>query len=172
MLAVFVIGGGILASTTTINIILTAAGRYVMASAEDRLFPRFFGNINQRYGTPHWGLALAYVLSIVSLLFNPSLQTLATILNFGLLFMVTMVLLAAFKLSKKHPDIYEKSRYKFSPRTIAVTSLAAIIINIIFMVILAIAVPDAFFIFAGFVVFGIAFYFIRRRRVRSRSSHS
>jgi len=165
LLAVFVIGGGILASTTTINLTLTAAGRYVMASADDRLFPKFFSSINRKFGTPHWGLALAYVLSIISLLANPSLQTLAAMLNFGLLFMVTLVLLAAFRLPETHPEIYANARFKFGRKTIAVTSLAAVTINVIFMAILATAVPDAFLIFAGFMVFGIGVYFVRKRQM-------
>jgi len=188
LLGFFVIGGGILASTTTINLTLTAAGRYILASAEDRFFttinltltaagryilasaedrffPSFFSSINQKFGTPHWGLALAYVLSVISLAVNPSLQTLAAMLNFGLLFMVTLVLLAAFRLPKTHPDIYENAKFKFGKKTLAITSLVAVAINIIFIAILAVAVPDAFLIFAGFVIFGLALYLVRRRQL-------
>jgi len=165
LLGFFVIGGGILASTTTINLTLTAAGRYILASAEDRFFPSFFSSINQKFGTPHWGLALAYVLSVISLAVNPSLQTLAAMLNFGLLFMVTLVLLAAFRLPKTHPDIYENAKFKFGRKTLAITSLVAVAINIIFIAILAVAVLDAFLIFAGFVIFGLALYLVRRRQL-------
>jgi APA family basic amino acid/polyamine antiporter len=165
LLGFFVIGGGILASTTTINLTLTAASRYVLASAEDKFFPKFFGSINQRFGTPHWGLTLAYVLSIISLAFNPSLATLAAMLNFGLLFMVTLVLLAAFRLPKTHPEIYEKATFRFGKKTLAITSLVAVAINIIFMAVLAVAVWDAFLIFAGALVFGVALYYVRRRQL-------
>ena len=165
LLGFFVIGGGILASTTTINLTLTAAGRYILASAEDRFFPRFFSSINQKFGTPHWGLTLAYVLSVISLAANPSLQTLAAMLNFGLLFMVTLVLLAAFRLPKTHPEIYENATFKFGRKTLAITSLLAVAINIIFIAILAVAVLDAFLIFAGFVIFGIIVYLVRRRQL-------
>lgn len=165
LLGFFVIGGGILASTTTINLTLTAAGRYILASAEDRFFPRFFSSINQKFGTPHWGLTLAYVLSVISLAVNPSLQTLAAMLNFGLLFMVTLVLLAAFRLPKTHPEIYENAKFKFGRKTLAITSLLAVAINIIFIAILAVAVLDAFLIFAGFVIFGLVLYLVRRRQL-------
>jgi len=147
LLAFFVIGGGILASTTTINLTLTAAGRYALASAEDRLFPRFFSSIN------------------ISLAVNPSLQTLAAMLNFGLLFMVTLVLLAAFRLPKTHPEIYENARFRFGKKTLAITSLTAVAINIIFMAILAVAVFDAFCIFAGFLALGVVLYFVRKRQL-------
>ena len=164
LLDFFIIGGGILAATTTINLTLTAAGRYVLVSAEDRLFPRFFSNINQRFGTPHWGLTLAYVLSVVTLLINPPLETLAAMLNFGLLFMVTLVLLAAFRLPRTHPGVYENAKFKFGRKTLAVTSLAAVVINVFFMLILTVALPVAALIFASALVIGLVIYFIRKRQ--------
>jgi APA family basic amino acid/polyamine antiporter len=167
LLNFFIVGGGVLAATTTINLTLTAAGRYAMASAEDRFLPHFFSHVNRRFGTPHWGLTLPYVLSFGTLLVNPPLETLAAMLNFGLLFMVTVVLLSAMRLHKAHPEILQGSSYKFKKRTIVATSLAAAIINVFFMVILTIALPVAFMIYAGACVFGIAVYFIRKRAIES-----
>ena len=164
LLGFFVVGGGILASITTINLTLTAAGRYALAFAEDGFFPGFFGNINQRFGTPHWGLTLGYGLSVITLLVNPPLQTLAAMLNFGLLFMVTLVLLAAFRLPKTHPKIYENAKFRFGRKTLAITSLVAVVINILFMIILAVALPLPALIFAGAGVIGIILYFIRTRQ--------
>ncbi|MDD5402477.1 MAG: APC family permease [Dehalococcoidales bacterium] len=164
-LGLFIIGGGILASTTTINLTLTASGRYVMASSQDRLFPGFFASVNKKFGTPHWGLTLAYFLSLVAILAIPSLETLAAMLNFGLLFMITLVLLAAWRIPKTHPEIYENSRIKLSRRAITVTSLLAASMNIIFMLILATAVIQAFLIFVAFMVVGITVYFVRKKQL-------
>lgn len=164
-LGLFIIGGGILASTTTINLTLTASGRYVMASSQDRLFPGFFASVNKKFGTPHWGLTLAYFLSLVAILAIPSLETLAAMLNFGLLFMITLVLLAAWRIPKTHPEIYANSRIKLSRRAITVTSLLAASMNIIFMLILATAVIQAFLIFVAFMVVGITVYFVRKKQL-------
>jgi APA family basic amino acid/polyamine antiporter len=161
-LAFFIIGGGILASTTTINLTLTASGRYVLASSGDRLFPGFFSSVSKRFGTPHWGLTLAYALTVVAILAVPSLQTLAAMLNFGLLFMITLVLLAAIRIPKKHPQIYSSSKYRFNPTVLTFTSIVAVIMNVVFMVILAAAVIQAFVIFLAFMVVGMAVYFIRK----------
>ncbi|MFA6612475.1 MAG: APC family permease [Dehalococcoidales bacterium] len=164
-LGLFIIGGGILASTTTINLTLTASGRYVMASSQDRLFPGFFASVNKKFGTPHWGLTLAYFLSLVAILAIPSLETLAAMLNFGLLFMITLVLLAAWRIPKTHPEIYANSRIKLSRRAITITSLLAASMNIIFMLILATAVIQAFLIFVAFMVVGITVYFVRKMQL-------
>jgi APA family basic amino acid/polyamine antiporter len=170
-LGFFIIGGGILACITTINLILTLAGRYALAFAQDGLFPRVFRRINRRFGTPHWGLTLAYGMSIVTLLINPPLIVLGQMINFGLLFMITLVLFAAFRLPKKHPEIYAKSRLKFGPRTLAVTSLSAISINILFMVILAYGLMTSenskwtFPLFIIAAVAGLIVYFVRKRQL-------
>jgi APA family basic amino acid/polyamine antiporter len=164
-LGLFIIGGGILASTTTINLTLTASGRYVMASSQDRLFPGFFASVNKKFGTPHWGLTLAYFLSLVAILAIPSLETLAAMLNFGLLLMITLVLLAAWRIPKTHPEIYANSRIKLSRRAITITSLLAASMNIIFMLILATAVIQAFLIFVAFMVVGITVYFVRKKQL-------
>lgn len=164
-LGFFIIGGGILASTTTINLTLTASGRYVMASSEDKLFPGFFASINKKFGTPHWGLTLAYILSLVAILAIPSLQTLAAMLNFGLLFMIMLVLLAAWRIPKTYPEIYATSSFKFSRRAITITSLVAASINIVFILILATAVLPAFLIFTAFMLLGVTVYFVRKRQL-------
>lgn len=164
LLDFFIIGGGILASITTINLTLSVAGRYALAFARDGFFPGFFGSINRRFGTPHWGLTLAYVMSIITLLINPPLQLLGAMLNFGLLFMITLVLLAAFRLPKKYPEIYKNSKFEFSPKVLTFTSLSAVTISVVFMLILAIALKWTFLLFVGAAIAGISIYFIKKKR--------
>jgi APA family basic amino acid/polyamine antiporter len=164
LLGFFVIGGGILASITTINLTLTAAGRYAMISAEDGFFPGFFSQINRRFGTPHWGLTLVYGMSVITLIINPPLETMAAMLNFGLLFMITLVLLAAFRLPKTHPEIYEQSKFKFGRKTLAITSIVAVVINVLFMIILAVALPTAILIFGCSCVAGLILYSLTKKR--------
>ena len=168
LLGFFIIGGGILASTTTINLILTTAGRYALAFAQDGFFPSFFGSINNWFGTPHWGLVLPYAMCVITLIVNPPLIVLGQILNFGLLFMITLVLLAAFRLPKKHPELYEKTKFKFSPKILSITSLSAVSINIIFMIVLAYGLMTSeaskwtFPLFVIAAIVGIVLYFVRR----------
>ncbi len=164
LLGFFIVGGGFLACTTTINLTLTAAGRYVMASAEDRFFPTFFSQVNSKFGTPHWGLLLAWGLSVITLIINPPLVTLAAMLNFGLLFMITIVLVTVIRLPGTYPDIYTNASFKFSPRVLKITSIAAIVLNVVFMAILAYALPIAALIFVSAAVVGVGLFFIGRKR--------
>jgi APA family basic amino acid/polyamine antiporter len=171
LLGFFIIGGGILASITTINLTLTVAGRYALAFAQDGFFPNFFGSINKRFGTPHWGITLPYIMSVTTLLVNPPLIVLGQMLNFGLLFMITLVLFAAFRLPKKHPGIYENARFKFNPKILAITSLSAISINIVFMIVLAYGLLTSeeskwtFPLFVIAAIAGVILYFVRRQKM-------
>ena len=164
----FVIGGGLMACSTTIHVVMTISGRYAMKFAEDGFFPRFFTHVNKKYGTPHWGLTLPFVLSVVTILFVHNITVLGAMMNFGLLFMVSLVLLCAFKLPKTDPGLLAGSRYTFSPTLIRVTALSATILNIFFMILIVYIIfqqkmPWAFWLFVIAITAGLLLYFIRKR---------
>ncbi|MBN1153129.1 MAG: amino acid permease [Dehalococcoidia bacterium] len=161
-LGFFVVGGGIMASATTINLALAAAGRYALAFSFDGYFPRAFSRVNQRFGTPHNGLILIYVMVVATLLVNPPLMTLGSVLNFGLLFMVTLVLFAAVRLLKRHPAVYVRGAVHVRPRLITICSYVAVALNLVFMLVLAIALKWTFLIFVGAIVVGLAVFYWRK----------
>jgi len=162
-LGFFVIGGGIMASTTTINLTLAAAGRYALAFSFDGYFPRFFSHVSQRFGTPHNGLALIYGMTVAALLVNQDLMTLGSVLNFGLLFMVTLVLCGAVRLLRRHPAAYMESPTRLRPRLLVWASSAAVVINLVYMAVLAYALKWTFLVFVGAMVVGLALFYTRKR---------
>jgi len=173
-LSFFLIGGGILACITTINLIMTVAGRYALAFAHDGYFPAVFKKVGKKYSTPHWGLTLVYGMTVLMLiaeyLFNIPLIVLGQILNFGLLFMITLVLFAALRLPKTHPEIYQQAELRYKPGLLFVCSLLAIIINIIFMAVLAYGMltsDNAKWAFPLFVIAaaaGIILYYAKQKK--------
>jgi len=167
-LGLFVVGGGIMASTTTINMALTAAGRYVLAFSIDGYIPRFFSQVNERFGTPHVGLTLVFVMTVIALSFSPDLMTLGQMVNFGLLFLVTLVLLGSVWMLRKHPETYAHSSLKVKPGFMKVTALCAVAINVVFMLILAIALKWTFLLFAGAIAFGFLVFYMKQRGLLRR----
>jgi len=161
-LGLFVVGGGIMASATTINLALAAAGRYALAFSFDGYFPRVFSRVSRRFGTPHNGLALVYFMTIATLLVNPPLMTLGAVLNFGLLFMVTLVLSGAVRLLKRHPEAYAGASVRIRPRLITVSACVAIVINLVYMLVLAIALKWTFLIFVAAIAVGLALFYSRK----------
>ncbi|NLE94851.1 MAG: amino acid permease [Dehalococcoidia bacterium] len=161
-LGFFVVGGGIVASATTINLALAAAGRYALAFSFDGYFPRVFSRVNRRFGTPHNGLLLVYLMTVCTLLVNPPLMTLGSVLNFGLLFMVTLVLFAAVRLLRRHPATYVRASVQVKPRRLVVCSSIAIAINCVYMLVLAVAMRWTFFIFVAAILIGLALFYARK----------
>ena len=161
-LGLFVIGGGIMASVTTINLTLAAAGRYALAFSLDGYFPRVFSHVNRRFGTPHYGLALVFGMSVVTLIVNPPLMTLGAVLNFGLLFMVTLVLGASVRLLRRRPETYEQAVVRVNPRLLLICSVGAIVINVVYMIVLAVALRWTFLIFVAAIVIGLSLFYLRK----------
>ncbi len=164
----FVIGGGIMACVTTVHAVLTISGRYCMKFAEDGFFPPLLKTVNKKYGTPHWGLTLPFVLCVIILLFVRDFTVLGAMMNFGLLFMVSLVLLFAYNLPKKHPEIFVSSRYRFTPTLLRITALSAAILNIIFMLLLIFIIFKsknqwAFWLFVIAILGGLVLYYIKKK---------
>ncbi len=162
-LGLFVIGGGIMASMTTINLALAAAGRYALAFSFDGYFPKVFSQVSERFGTPHNGLVLIYLMTIATLLVDPPLMTMGAVLNFGLLFMVTLVLCAAVHLSRRHPETYQRAAIHVKPSLLVFCCRAAVAINLVYMLVLAVALKWTFLIFVGAILVGLALFYSRKR---------
>jgi APA family basic amino acid/polyamine antiporter len=165
----FFIFGGIMACVTTVHAVLTISGRYTMKFAEDGFFPPVFKRINKRFGTPVWGLTLPFVLSVLTVLLVTDLAVLAAMLNFGLLFMVSLVLFFAYNLPKDHPEVFANSRYKFPPAVLKITALSAAILNIFFMLLLCYIIlfqskqQWAVGLFVIAIIAGIILYYVRKK---------
>jgi amino acid transporter len=139
-----------------------------MKFANDGFFPHFFTKISKKYAVPYWGLTLPFVLSVIILLFVRDFTILGAMLNFGLLFMVSLVLLFAYNLPKKHPKIFAHSRYKFTPTILRITSLSAAILNIIFMLFLIFIMFKsknqwAVWLFVIAIIGGLVLYYIKKK---------
>ena len=166
----FIIGGVVMACISTLHALMTISGRYVMAYAQDGFFPKFLADINKRWGTPHWGLTLPWVLTVIMLLFaGESISIYGAMLNFGMLWMVTLVLIAAARLHKTHPEEFAKSSFKFKPGLVSFAAITAAVLNVIFMLLLIVFMlmqkvtwPIILFVLA--IIVGLGLYYIQKAR--------
>ena len=171
-LYLFFIFGGIMACVTTVHGVMAISGRYAMKYAEDGFFPPLLKSINKRLGTPIWGLTLPFVLSVLAVLLIKDLAVLGAMLNFGLLYMALLVLLFAYQLPDKHPEVFARSRYKFTPLVLKITSMSAAILNIIFMLLLCYMIlfqskqQWAVGLFFIAIVAGVILYYVKKKMGR------
>jgi len=166
----FIIGGAVMACISTLHALMTVSGRYVMVYAQDGFFPKFLADINKRWGTPHWGLTLPWALTVITLLLaGESLAIYGAMLNFGMLWMVTLVLITVSRLHKTHPNEVKLSQYKFKPGLVSFTAIFAAVLNVIFMLLLIVFLlmqkvywPIILFVLA--IIVGLALYYIQKAR--------
>jgi basic amino acid/polyamine antiporter, APA family len=175
-LSFFIICGALVACATTINMIFAIISRGFVVIAGEGLFPKIIGKVNEKSGTPYWGLTFIYVVCATSLLILTSkyvtggdkdpITIFGAMTNFGLIFPITVVCIAGAIVPKKIDAIYKKSGYKMSKKTVAVISwITAIINTIIFLLLCALMASSGLLItvvmFFGFMALSAVYYFVR-----------
>lgn len=151
-LTVFIIGGALVATATTVNILFTYIPRGLLVVSSEGLLPAFLGKVNNRFGTPHWALTITCLVAVIAIIVIPSLIFFGAMLNFGLILAIATVCLAGASLPKKYPALYDRANPKFTPRLLkVVTTLIVITCGFIFLF-LAVALPQSALIYAGILI--------------------
>ena len=122
---VFLIGGALGATATTLNATFSWVTKPVMIACEDGWFPRKLADVNKRFGTPHFLILAFYLVGIVPIVLNISLETIATIgSGLGCVYQA-MAPLSALFLLKKYPAAYKRSRFQLPEKSIPVLAIFA-----------------------------------------------
>lgn len=179
----FIIAGALVACATTINVIFTIISRGFVVISGEKLFPAFMGKVNKKFGTPHWGLTVVYVVCSASLLILTSdlvsgmekspVVLFGAMTNFGLIFPITVVCIAGAIVPFKINKIYEKSGFKMSRGKIALVSWITVVLNsIIFALLCMLMIKSGLVLtvlmFFSFLVISTTFYFIRVMMLKSK----
>jgi APA family basic amino acid/polyamine antiporter len=160
--SLFVVGGALFAIVTSINAVYIITPRYLEVLADDGLFPAALAARNDRFGTPHWGLLVVYVLSVAALLSPLPIAELGTLLGFGGAFLVVPVMLAAIHVVRDD-DQNVTPPGGLSPRLVAGMAALAIPLNLLLLTLLAANSPTVFAGWLGLLAVGAAVYVVRTR---------
>ncbi len=163
-LTYFIIGGALVACATTLNIIFSIVSRGLMVVSDEGLLPAFLGRVNKRFGTPHWGLTVTYLVCVASLVAIPSLMFFGAMLNLAMVLAITVVCVAALVVRKRFPSLYGRSSLKLSPGLLTTVCSAVIGANTLILVFLSLAIGKASLVFLGILV-SVFVYSLARRRL-------
>jgi amino acid efflux transporter len=163
----FSIAGALVACATTINVIFSTVARGLMVVSLDRLFPAAMGRVSQRFGTPHIGLTVSYMVSAIALVTIPSLLFFGSMLNLGLIVAITLVAVAGLVFPKRYPERFARSGLKFSPWVRKAACIAVIAVNCLIFLFFCLAVGRATFVFFGIAVAAAVYTFSRRSVLKS-----
>ncbi|WP_254840373.1 APC family permease [Natronomonas marina] len=166
----FTVGGALFAIATTINAVYMIAPKYLLVLADDGVFPSAFGDVNDRFGTPHWGLTFVYVVSLAFLLSPLSIERFSTLMAFGSIVLVMPVMVAAVLLVRNRADAYADAPFRIAPRTLVAVSVVAVVLNLGLLALLASEEPRTFAVWAGLVAVGGGYYLLRARQAAANGA--
>jgi APA family basic amino acid/polyamine antiporter len=168
----FILGGAVLALTTTLNALFIVGTKSLLMIVEDGILPAGLGKTNRRFGTPHILLTIIWALSLVGILSGLPLEILASYAALGGLIIFLPIQLASLKLPALYPEEYSRSTFVlkgfwrwFCP----VTGIAMVIFfSLVLLVDLKTPVRMGFFLL--FLVSGILYYWLRKRFLQKRGT--
>jgi APA family basic amino acid/polyamine antiporter len=166
----FIIGGAILALTTTLNATFMWGTKSLLIIVDDQILPEKLGSIHEKFGTPHVMLLFVWVFSMAGILSGLSLKTLASYTSLGGLLIFFPVLLAALKLPGAYPKQYKKAQFKLRGFWLWFCPIVGITMALFFSVILLVDLKSPMKIapFFLFIISGILFYQVRKRYLKKR----
>lgn len=166
----FTAGGALFAIATTVNAVYMIAPKYLVVLAEDGVLPTGFGAVNDRFDTPHWGLALVYLVSLAFLLSPLSLERFSTLMAFGSIVLVIPVMVAAISLVRNRPEAYADAPFRVRPRALVAVAVVAVVLNVALLGLLVGEEPRTFAVWAGLVCLGGGYYLVRSRHAAANGT--
>lgn len=158
---VFLIGGALGATATTMNAIFTWVTKPIMIACDDGWFPHKLAEVNKKFGTPHYLMLLVYLVGIIPILLDIPLDVIATIgSGLGCVYQAMMPLSAMF-LIKKYPKSYENSKFKLPVKSLTPLAIFAFVLLIVQTILLiSDLTPVAAVLSVLYLVFSVVLGFI------------
>jgi APA family basic amino acid/polyamine antiporter len=166
--ALFVVGGALFAIATSVNAVFIVVPKYLEALAADGLAPAALARESDRFGTTHWGLTLAYVLSAAAVFSPLPVTDLGSLLGFGGAFLVVPVMLAAI-VAVREGAIPTQSPLGLPARAVVGMAVLAVPLNLLLLVLLATQSPAVFAAWIGLLGVGGGYYVLRTRGIDAAS---
>lgn len=163
--SMFVICGALVALITTLNALFMVGTKSLLIVVEDGLLPAGLGRLNIRFGTPYILLAIIWVSSIIGILLNLPMKTLASYASLGGLIIFLPLMIAAIKLPNLYPEKYHSSAFKLNPFLLRFCAFTGIVMVLFFGTVVSIDLKTLGNIagFFGFFISGVLYYVLRKQ---------
>lgn len=168
--AFFIVGGAILAITTTLNALFMIGTRSLQVIIRDRILPAGLGRVHPRFGSAYILLAIIWALSVAGTLSGFSLETFANYAALGSMIVFVPVLASSILLPRRYPDRYRASAFRlagfwlyFCP---AVGFAMVLFFSAVILSEMKSFLETSFFFM--FILSGIAYYALRSRWLLSK----
>ena len=146
--------GGLLSTMSALNATILAASRVAFSMARDRWLPKEISRIDPVRRTPRTAIIVTGVILIIMAVALP-IEAVGSAASLIFLLTFALVNLSVIALRRKAPEIERKYRVPLYP----LTPILGIVLNVFLALYQFTFQPIAWYITAGWVVFGLLFYF-------------
>ncbi len=158
----FVIGGALLALSTTLNATFAWVTKPILQACNDGWLPKKLGYVHPKFKTPIYILILFYAIGLVPILFNIQIGKIAdtAVILSNILFV--LISFGAIFIPKRMPELWEKSAFHSSKGKLYLWSCLGGVSSIIMAVVLLLQTTKIQFVgILGITVLGILFVHFR-----------
>lgn len=167
---IFILGGAVFSIATSLLSMITMVRYPILKIAEDGWLPQIFTKTNSN-GYPYIIYSLFYIVSILPILLDFSLDVIVSLIMIPLMLMNVYLNLSCIKIIKEHPDRWKNSViYMPTPIINTICILAAVFSAIVAYNLFIILSIKEMFMMIGLLVFffGYAYYNLKTKRVSKK----
>lgn len=135
MYTFFVVGGAIFALLTTINSGLGSKPYPMKVACNDGWLPKGLAVTNSKFGSPHWLYLAVFLMIAVPIALNIDLSAIATSVTLVFVCIRILMSIAAMRLPKVMPELWEKSKFHMSDGLLYTVCSISLLMNGISLVI-------------------------------------
>ncbi len=169
----FILGGAVLALTTTLNALFIVGTKSLLIIIDDRLLPSWLGSIHTRFGTPYILLTVIWLLSIVGIVSDLSIETFASYSALGGIIIFLPILIAALRFPGLYPDKYRQAAFTLKGAWLYICVGVGFVLILFFCLVILVDLKTMYKIglFVVFVLSGVVYYVLRKRHLASQGIH-
>jgi len=127
----FIIFGAMAALATTLNATFSWATKGLLIASKDGWVPAKFGEVNEKYGSPHWILTFFYIIGLIPILTGLSMGFISAFGNAAIQVANILPIIAALMLPKKYPEAYKNSKFKINLTLLKFVAIVAVCIQFV-----------------------------------------
>lgn len=157
-LAKFIGLTAILAAATSINALLLAYSRDVLALARAGMFPRVFAGISPTHGEPVGGVVLLTTMAVVAAAIGASILQYVIIVVMAVMLLQILLAVAAIRIPTVMPEEYKRSRFKINNGPLKLCAVALIVGSTMFLFIGILEDSGAALMALVYVAVGVVYY--------------
>jgi APA family basic amino acid/polyamine antiporter len=158
----------IAAAATSINALLLAYSRDVLALARARLLPGMLGRISPRHGEPVYGVIFLTALSLSALFLGGNIAGYATLAVVSVLVLQILIGAAALVLPWRMPGRYAASEFRLPVWLLVFFSAGLVLLSLGFLIIALWGSTRVLTAAGAFFLAGACYYVLRRRWLRDK----